>query len=106
MSFFILIGKKDFDSHYEVKDTSILPSVKEINKKPSICNDQCFYCPNCKNLSVQPIKRKEFITLFFIPVLPIYWGKQLKCPVCNWRQDFSKEEELNIVKGKTIEALS
>lgn len=106
MSFFILFGKQDFDSNYQMQDPNVLPSTKEITHKPAICNEHAFYCPNCKNLTVAPIKRKEFITVFFIPVFPIYWGKQLHCAVCNWRQDFSTEAELLKVKNETIRILN
>lgn len=55
------------------------------------------YCPNCHNNSVGPVKRREFITLWFIPLFPIYWGKQLRCPICQWRQDFKNREQLQKV---------
>ncbi|KAL6927144.1 hypothetical protein ACO0SA_003434 [Hanseniaspora valbyensis] len=106
MSFFILFGKQDYDSKFQVNDPNVLPSIKDINRKPAICNEHAYYCPNCKNLTVEPIKRKEFITIFFIPVVPLYWGKQLHCTVCNWRQDFSNEQELQKVKYETINMLS
>lgn len=44
-----------------------------------------------------PVKRKEFISIWFIPVFPIYWGKQLRCPICNWRQDFKNTDQLDKV---------
>lgn len=55
------------------------------------------YCPNCHNFSVTPIKRKEFFAIYFVPIVPIYWGKQLHCSICNWRQDFKNTEQLNKV---------
>ncbi|QLG70381.1 hypothetical protein HG535_0A03200 [Zygotorulaspora mrakii] len=55
------------------------------------------YCPNCHNRSVGPVKRKEFISIWFIPLFPIYWGKQLRCPICNWRQDFKNKAQLEKV---------
>lgn len=55
------------------------------------------YCPNCHNNSVGPVKRREFITIWFVPLFPIYWGKQLRCPICQWRQDFKNREQLDKV---------
>jgi len=74
MSFIPLIfGKKDMDSKL-----SGYP-----NNLP---------CPNCHNASVEPVKRKEFISFWWIPIIPMYFGKQLKCNICSWRQDVNKEE--------------
>lgn len=49
-------------------------------------------CPNCHNPSVVPIKRKEFICIWFVPMIPVYWGKQLKCNICTWRQDIKTQD--------------
>ncbi|AQZ18121.1 YBL029C-A [Zygosaccharomyces parabailii] len=58
------------------------------------------YCPHCHNNSVSPIKRREFFTVWFVPLVPIHWGKQLRCNICNWRQDFSNDSQLNqMVQG-------
>ncbi|CAI1807773.1 hypothetical protein SEUBUCD646_0B00920 [Saccharomyces eubayanus] len=76
----IVCGTRSFDSSYD-----------------SVPAHQNLYCPNCHNFSVCPIKRKEFFTVWFIPLLPVFWGKQLHCPICNWRQDFKNEEQLNKV---------
>ncbi|CAI4054782.1 hypothetical protein N7582_000165 [Saccharomyces uvarum] len=81
MSFIpIICGMRSFDSSYD-----------------SVPAHQNLYCPNCHNHSVSPIKRKEFFTVWFIPLLPVFWGKQLHCSICNWRQDFKNEEQLNKV---------
>lgn len=74
MSFVPLIfGKKDIDSRIDGYPNN-LP------------------CPNCHNQSVEPVKRKEFISFWFVPVIPMYWGKQLKCNICTWRQDINQKE--------------
>lgn len=76
----IICGTKDFNSAYDnnPKHTGL-------------------YCPNCHNNSVTPIKRKEFFTFYFIPLVPVHWGKQLRCSICNWRQDFTSAAELDKV---------
>ncbi|AET41259.1 uncharacterized protein Ecym_7439 [Eremothecium cymbalariae DBVPG len=55
------------------------------------------YCPNCRNFSVGPVCRREFVTLCMVPLIPLYWGQQLRCGVCNWRQDFKNTEQLEKV---------
>ncbi|CCD22698.1 uncharacterized protein NDAI_0A05430 [Naumovozyma dairenensis CBS 421] len=64
---------------------------KEYDNNP---NHKSIYCPNCHNFSVRPIKRREFVSLWWVPIVPLYWGKQLHCPICNWRQDFKNDEQL------------
>lgn len=76
----IICGKTDWDKEYA--QTAQYSSL---------------YCPNCHNYSVRPLKRKEFIAIWFIPVFPIFWGKQLVCPICNWRQEFKNDEQLQKV---------
>lgn len=49
------------------------------------------YCPHCHNNSVQPIKHKRFVTVFFVPIVPIRWCKQLKCQICNYTRDVSRK---------------
>ncbi|QLL32888.1 hypothetical protein HG536_0D04100 [Torulaspora globosa] len=81
MSFFcipIVCGVTQWDKQYD-------PQVYSI------------YCPNCHNYSVGPVKRREFISIWFIPLFPIYWGNQLRCPICQWRQDFKSREQLDRV---------
>ncbi|CEP63821.1 uncharacterized protein LALA0_S09e03268g [Lachancea lanzarotensis] len=88
----IVCGKKDWDKQYD-----------QSTQYSSL------YCPNCHNFNVHPVKRREFISIWFIPVFPIFIGKQLVCPTCNWRQDFKNDEQLqkvvreqqNIRQGKT-----
>lgn len=55
------------------------------------------YCPHCHNYSVQPVKRREFFTVWFVPLVPLRWGNQLHCTICNWRQDFSSKDQLEKV---------
>ncbi|CCC67645.1 hypothetical protein NCAS_0A10870 [Naumovozyma castellii] len=67
---------------------------KEYDQTPAHNN---IYCPNCHNFSVRPIKRREFFAVYWVPIVPLYWGKQLHCPICNWRQDFKNQAELDKV---------
>ncbi|CAG59077.1 uncharacterized protein GVI51_F03817 [Nakaseomyces glabratus] len=55
------------------------------------------YCPHCHNYSVQPVKRRQFFSVWFIPLVPLHVGKQLHCNICNWRQDFHSKEQLEKV---------
>ncbi|KAA8910798.1 hypothetical protein FN846DRAFT_774804 [Sphaerosporella brunnea] len=43
-------------------------------------------CPNCHNAAVVPIKRRTFFTFCFIPLVPIHWGKELRCTICQYHQ--------------------
>lgn len=49
-------------------------------------------CPNCHNRTVGPVKKKEFFTVWFIPLIPFFWGKQLRCTTCTWRQDIKSAD--------------
>ena len=81
----IIFGKKDWDA-----------------KSPFEEQYHGIYCPNCHNFQVRPVKRREFISFWFIPVLPIFWGNQLLCPICNWRQDFKTEDQLRKVMNEQL----
>lgn len=76
----LVCGVQNFDSNYD--------------NNPE---HQGLYCPKCHNFSVVPIKRREFFAFNFIPLIPLHWGKQLRCSICNWRQDFKSESDLQKV---------
>lgn len=64
MSFIpIVCGMKSFDSSYD-----------------TVPGHQNLYCPNCHNYSVGPIKRKEFFTIWFIPLVPVFWENSCTAP--------------------------
>ncbi|CCE61456.1 hypothetical protein TPHA_0A03800 [Tetrapisispora phaffii CBS 4417] len=93
----IICGMNNYDSNYKPK----LQSTKKKNGEQPIdlpplqpSDYENLYCPNCHNYSARPIKRRQFFTVWFIPILPVYWGKQVKCTICNWRQDFKDEAQL------------
>lgn len=52
------------------------------------------YCPHCHNYSVAPVKSKEFFTVYYVPLVPVHWGKQLRCSICSWKQSFASPAEL------------
>ena len=76
----LICGMRNFDRNYD-----------------SNPEHQGLYCPKCHNFGVTPIKRREFFAFYFVPIVPVYWCKQLKCSICNWRQDFKTDEDLQRV---------
>ncbi|KAH3903145.1 related to UPF0768 protein YBL029C-A [Saccharomycodes ludwigii] len=53
-----------------------------------------FYCPHCHNFSVVPVHRKAFMALLWVPLFPLGGGSYLKCPLCNWIQEYKNEQQL------------
>ncbi|RPA85050.1 hypothetical protein BJ508DRAFT_12461 [Ascobolus immersus RN42] len=49
-------------------------------------------CPRCHNVSVSPIKKRNFFTFCFIPIFPIAWGEELRCGICGYHQKTSENE--------------
>ncbi len=50
------------------------------------------YCPHCHNYSHWILeKRKQNLTLFFIPVLPIKTEYLYYCPICGYNKEIDKE---------------
>ncbi|CUS12050.1 unnamed protein product [Tuber aestivum] len=47
-------------------------------------------CPRCHNSSVVAIKRRNFFTFCFIPIVPISWGEELRCSICQYHQSTNK----------------
>lgn len=72
------------------------------NLSDQFTNSSGLTCPNCHNQSVHLIKKRQFFTIWFVPVLPIYWGKQIKCDICSWDQDVNhaKMDEWGMDKMK------
>ncbi|AAS52863.1 AER182Wp [Eremothecium gossypii ATCC 10895] len=58
------------------------------------------YCPRCQSFAVSPVKRREFVTLLWVPFVPLYWGNQLRCAACGWRQDFKSQAQLEKVRAE------
>ncbi|WP_421753831.1 zinc-ribbon domain-containing protein [Croceimicrobium sp.] len=51
-------------------------------------------CPHCHNTSYFQLREiKNFISLFFIPVIPVKRKLIEHCPICNWAQEIPKTSE-------------
>ncbi|GMG39445.1 unnamed protein product [Ambrosiozyma monospora] len=53
-------------------------------------------CPNCHNVSVHAIRHYRYVTVFFIPILPFSWYKELRCDICGCEQPLRDEDIQNI----------
>lgn len=60
-----------------------------------------FQCQNCGNMSARPMKRWEWFTFCFIPVIPfsIKPYKELGCHVCNFWQDIKYRPDVQAQMG-------
>lgn len=81
---FFLIGCKEFNS--PLKDVG---------------NVSC-YCGRCHNQLAHAIRSINTITLFFIPVLPFYWSKQLRCTICGATGPLDKQTIELLKKGQPV----
>ncbi|CAB4253099.1 similar to Saccharomyces cerevisiae YBL029C-A Protein of unknown function [Maudiozyma barnettii] len=78
----LICGTREFNSAYDNKPEHV-----------------GLYCPHCHNNSVAAVKSKEFFTFYYIPLVPVHWGKQLRCSICSWKQDFTGDAELDNMTG-------
>ncbi|CAD1810139.1 hypothetical protein FOB58_002551 [Candida parapsilosis] len=75
---------------------------KEFNKQlPDVGNIAC-YCGRCHNQSAHAIRTINTVTLFFIPVLPFYYSKRLKCGICGNTGDLDKQAIDHLKKGQPV----
>jgi hypothetical protein len=65
--------------------------VKEFNKPIDGIGNMACYCGNCHNQSAHAVRTINAVTLFFIPVLPFYFSKRLKCSICGATGDINKD---------------
>ncbi|KAK7206788.1 hypothetical protein BZA70DRAFT_275080 [Myxozyma melibiosi] len=49
-------------------------------------------CPRCHNNSVMALKKREFFTFCFVPVIPTNYGKTLQCTICPYSRSTSDGE--------------
>ncbi|RVD86914.1 uncharacterized protein DFL_005165 [Arthrobotrys flagrans] len=49
-------------------------------------------CSNCHNNSVIAIKRRNFFTFCYIPIIPLSYHEELNCTICNARSKISKQQ--------------
>ncbi|ODV79103.1 uncharacterized protein CANTADRAFT_50950 [Suhomyces tanzawaensis NRRL Y-17324] len=60
---------------------------KEFNKQlPEVGHIAC-YCGHCHNQAAYAFRTINCVTLFFIPVLPFYFSKRIKCLICGTSGD-------------------
>ncbi|RLV93147.1 hypothetical protein JA1_002663 [Spathaspora sp. JA1] len=75
---------------------------KEFNKPlPDVGNVAC-YCGHCHNQSAYPMRTINCITLFFIPVLPFYFHKRLRCNICGTTGTLSPDAIERLKQGQPI----
>lgn len=55
---------------------------KEFNKPLKDVGGVACQCGRCHNQLAYAVRVINTVTLFFIPVLPFYFGKKLKCNIC------------------------
>lgn len=60
------------------------------------------YCGNCHNQSAHATRTINAITLFFIPVLPFYFSKRLKCSICNASGDLPPQALERLKQGEPV----
>lgn len=57
--------------------------------------ERSYECQNCHNVSHYRIfSRKEWFTLFWIPIFPFSSTHYISCPVCNFGKKIKKQEAL------------
>ncbi|EDO17023.1 hypothetical protein Kpol_1065p39 [Vanderwaltozyma polyspora DSM 70294] len=84
----IVCGISHYDSNYKPKKGNM------DRKAPPITDFTHIYCPKCRNYSAKPVKRRDFFSVFFVPILPVYFGKQIRCTICNWKYRFQSDQDL------------
>lgn len=60
------------------------------------------YCGRCHNHSVFGVKSSNWVTLFFVPVIPFYFGKKLQCNICGASADLDAGGLERLKKGEPI----
>lgn len=50
----------------------------------------CPHCHNTKHWLLQ--KSTKYISLFFIPLIPLHKSYFINCPICNFKEEMSKED--------------
>lgn len=76
--------------------------VKEFNKPLNHGGNIACYCGRCHNQSAFGVKSSNWVTLFFIPVVPFYFGKRIKCNICGASGDIDSEAERRLASGQPI----
>ncbi|ODQ77074.1 hypothetical protein BABINDRAFT_67921 [Babjeviella inositovora NRRL Y-12698] len=73
--------------------------VQDINRSLSSAGGAREYCAHChNNNSMQAIRHVKCFSVFFIPIIPIYWDKRLKCDICNYLVKIDNEQVQELCK--------
>lgn len=76
--------------------------VKEIDKPLSEGGNVPCYCGRCHNQSAFAVRSSNWVTLFFIPVLPFYFGKKLRCNICGASGNLDTEAQRRLASGQPV----
>ena len=76
--------------------------VQEFNKSLSDVGNIPCYCGHCHNQSAFAVRTINAVTLFFIPVLPFYYSKRLKCNICGTTGSLDKQAIERLKSGQPV----
>lgn len=74
----------------------------ESNKPLSEGGNIACYCGRCHNQLVFGVKSSNWVTLFFIPLIPFSFKKRLKCNICGASADLDSQGLERLKKGEPI----
>lgn len=74
----------------------------ERNKPLSEGGDIPCYCGRCHNQSAFAVRTSNWVTLFFIPLIPFYFGKGLKCNICGAAGDLDDRGLQMLKEGQPV----
>ncbi|KAK9455706.1 hypothetical protein V1511DRAFT_498493 [Dipodascopsis uninucleata] len=72
------------------------------NKPLSGYEGMNLYCPRCHNISVIVIKKREFFTFCFVPIIPTAFGEALQCTICPYTQPIT-QQQLSQIQGMNMQ---
>ncbi|CAK7909301.1 hypothetical protein CAAN1_25S01486 [[Candida] anglica] len=79
-----------------------LIGLKEFNKPLKEGGNVSCYCGNCHNQSAHAIRTINCVSLFFIPILPFYFSKRLKCSICGASADIDSGAISRLKNGQPV----
>ena len=65
---------------------------------------ECQHCHNASHYTV--FARKQWFTLFWIPVIPLSSEYFVTCPICNYGRKVQKQEAMNMLEQYKSEVIS
>ena len=76
----------------------IIWGTREKEKELGI-SQQSYQCTHCNNVSNYKIfRRKNWFTVFWIPIIPLSSKYFISCPICNYGQKIKKAEALEKIQ--------